>query len=345
VSTVTVALPVRDGGELLSGTLRSLARQSVAHELLVCDSGSRDDSVALARAHGARVIEIAPHEFGHGSTRNLLMREAGGERVALLTQDAEPADERWLERLLEGFALAGDVAIAYGPYRPRADASLAVRVELESWFESLSPDGAMPIERLDEDERRSPPLAELIGRRGFFTDANACVARAAWERVPFREVSYAEDRVLAIDMLRAGYAKAFVPQAAVLHSHRYSSIQQLRRSFDEWRGLLEVYGWREPASPRHLVSRLRGALGQADVALVAEHVAPPERLGALAGVAAHQLASLCGALLGSRADRLAPRVRRGLSLERRADFAPLRIDSSLAGADRAGAAAEREQRR
>ena len=30
----------------------------------------------------------------------------------------------------------------------------------------------------------------------------------------------AEDRVLAIDMLRAGYAKAYVPTAAVLHSHR-----------------------------------------------------------------------------------------------------------------------------
>ena len=67
--------------------------------------------------------------------------------------------------------------------------------------------------------------------------------------MPFREVPYAEDRVLAIDMLRAGYAKAFVPEAAVLHSHDYTPLEQLRRCFDEWRGLREVYGWREPASP------------------------------------------------------------------------------------------------
>ena len=39
---VTVAIPVRDGGELLQRTLRALAGQTVAHELLVCDSGSRD---------------------------------------------------------------------------------------------------------------------------------------------------------------------------------------------------------------------------------------------------------------------------------------------------------------
>ncbi len=250
------------------------------------------------------------------------MREAAGAHVALLTQDAEPADEHWLERLLEGFSLADDVAIAYGPYRPRGDASPAVRVELERWFQSLSPGGATLLERLDADERRSPPLGELIGRRGFFTDANACLARAAWERVPFREVSYAEDRVLAIDMLRAGYAKAFVPQAAVLHSHAlHDASQQLRRSFDEWRGLLEVYGWREPAAARHLLSRLRGAAR-----------AGARRAGRRAGLAAcapdgtrsaspaHQLASLCGALLGSRADRLPPRVRRRLSLERRAEL-------------------------
>ena len=64
---------------------------------------------------------------------------------------------------------------------------------------------------------------ELVGRRGFFTDANACLARAAWQRVPFREVPYAEDRVLALEMLRAGYAKAYIPDAAVLHSHDYSA--------------------------------------------------------------------------------------------------------------------------
>ena len=39
--------------------------------MLVVDSGSRDGSVEIARAHGARVIEIAPAEFGHGRTRNL----------------------------------------------------------------------------------------------------------------------------------------------------------------------------------------------------------------------------------------------------------------------------------
>jgi len=325
-ATTTVAIPVRDGGELLARTLASLARQSVEHELLVCDSGSRDGSVALARSFGARVLEIEPSSFSHGTTRNLLMQEASGTHVALLTQDAEPADERWLERLLGAFELGRDVAIAYGPYRPRPDASFAVCAELDAWFASLSPDGAPQVARLAEQER-ARPARELIGARGFFTDANACVARAAWSEVPFRAVGYAEDRLLAIDMLRAGYAKAFIPSAAVVHSHNYTAAQSLCRSFDEWRALLEVYGWREPASPLRVSRQLRGALGQARRRLRGEGVPPARATATLLSVSAHQLLRLAGALLGSRADRLPALVRRLLSLERRSSFAPLDLDA------------------
>jgi GT2 family glycosyltransferase len=324
-ASVTVAIPVRDGGELLARTLASLARQTVAHELLVCDSGSHDGSVARARDHGARVLEIAPGDFSHGGTRNLLMAEAAGAHVALLTQDAEPAEERWLERLLAGFELSEDVALVYGPYRPREHASAAVRGELDSWFASLSPDGASRLDRLEQHER-SLPASELIGRRGFFTDANSCLARAAWERVPFREVPYAEDRVLAIDMLRAGYAKAYMPDAAVLHSHDYTTLQELRRCFDEWRGLREVYGWREPAAPRRVARQLRGALGQSRRELIGEGASPAHRRATLVRAARHHVVRLAGALLGSRSDRLPAAARRWLSLEGRAGFAPLNLD-------------------
>jgi GT2 family glycosyltransferase len=325
MSEVTVAIPVRDGGELLAGVLRALATQTVAHELLICDSGSRDGSRELARAHGARVLEIAPHDFKHGGTRNLLVRAASGRYVALLTQDAEPVGEDWLASLLSGFELAGEVAVAYGPYRPRPTASPAVRLELDRWFDSLAPDGAPRVECLAPHERALPAL-ELLGRRGFLTDANACLDRCVWERVPFRSVPYAEDRVLAIELLRAGYAKAFVPAAAVWHSHDYTSTQQLRRAFDEWRGLLEVYGWREPLDPRRLLGALRGELGAASAELTRSGAGYRTRLGTLLDVGAHQLLRLIGSVLGSRADRLPPRLRRSLSLEGRAGFQPLDLD-------------------
>jgi rhamnosyltransferase len=324
---ITVAIPVRDGGALFARTLQALSTQTVAHELLVCDSRSSDGSAELARAHGARVIEIDPAHFSHGGTRNLLLNEARGAHVALLTQDAEPADVRWLERLLGGFELAEDVGLVCGPYLPRPDAPPVVRLELERWFASLAPDGKVRVDRLDEHERATLPALALIGARGFFTDANACIARAAWERAPFRKVSYAEDRVLAIDMLRAGYARAYVPDAAVLHSHVYTPAQELRRCFDEWRGLREVYGWREPLSPAHLARRLRGELGWARRELHLRGASSRERRATLAAVSRHHVVRLAGALLGSRAERLPAGARRRLSLEGRSSFQP--VDTSI----------------
>ena len=318
-----MAIPVRDGGAALAGVLQALAAQSVAHELLVCDSGSRDGSAELARASGARVLQIAPVQYSHGATRNLLMREASGAHVALLSQDAQPADGQWLGRLLAGFELAGDVGLVYGPYRPRPGASPAVSLELERWFGSLAPDGAPRVDRLGAGERLQPRA--LMGARGFFTDANACIARAAWERVPFRELAYAEDRLLALEMLRAGYAKAYLPEAAVLHSHEYGARQELRRGFDEWRGLREVYGWREPCSPAQLARGLRGELGSARTQLNRRGAGAAERRATLAAVARHHVVRRAGALLGSRAERLPAGVRRRLSLEGRDSFEPLEL--------------------
>jgi rhamnosyltransferase len=136
----------------------------------------------------------------------------------------------------------------------------------------------------------------------------------------------AEDRVLAIDMLRHGYAKAFLPGAPVLHSHEYAPRDQLRRSFDEWRGLREVYGWREPAAPTHLLRQLRGELSRTRAELIGQGVSPGRRRATLAAVGRHHLLSRAGALLGSRADRLPAQARRRLSLEGRAGFSPLDMD-------------------
>ena len=321
--SVTVALPVRNGGPRLAAVLRAVREQDTARavELLVCDSGSTDGSAAVARAHGARVLSIAPSEFSHGATRNLLARESAGAHVVFLTQDAVPASPRWLESLLAPFGAASDVALAFGPYVPRPGATPMTARELEAFFASF---GGPRVDRLAGGERSLGPR-HLLGARGFFTDANGAVARDAWERVPFRDVPYAEDQQLAVDMLRAGYAKAFVPDAAVEHSHEYGAVDRLRRCFDEWRALREIYGFVEPLR----LTTVRDAVlapAKADVrwARARGCAGSPRAAARLAARATlHHAARTAGAALGSRHDRLPAGVRRRLSLESRATFSPI----------------------
>ena len=139
--------------------------------------------------------------------------------------------------------------------------------------------------------------------------------------MPFREVPYAEDQALALDMLRAGFAKAYVPDAAVVHSHEYATVAQFRRSFDEWRGLREVHGWVEPARPVGTLLTVQSRV-RADVRSLRGSVPPRTLVREGARSLRHWTVRAAGAFAGSRADKLPRAVRGRLSLEGRDTFEP-----------------------
>ncbi len=307
--TVTVALPVLNGGALLDGVLAAVRAQELDREveLVVIDSGSTDGSREVARAHGARVLEIPRSEFSHGGTRNRLMELSRGEHVAFLTQDSEPAGPGWLAALLGGFALADDVALVAGPYLPRPDASPMVRRELLEYFAGF---GGTRVDR--------GPAA--LGPATYFSSATGAVARWAWERAPFRPLPYAEDQQLARDVLAHGWAKAYVPEAAVLHSHDHPPLRALRRYFDDFRALAEVHGHREPMTPRYMAARVRADVTADRAFMRRAGMRGAELELATARSLAHHAARAAGRSLGSNADRLPAWLRRGLSLQRRGTF-------------------------
>jgi rhamnosyltransferase len=290
---ISVAIPTLNGARELEATLAAVRRQTVEAELVVLDSSSADGTRDVAARFGAAVHVIAREQFGHGRARNRLMELTSGERVAFLTQDAEPADERWLERLL-----AADAALGCGPYAPRPGASRSLRREFAGWFD--------PAPRTyTAADLPDPPMP---GPVTFASSANLCLRRDAWERVPFRDVAYAEDQQLVIDLLRAGLTKAWVPDASVLHSHDYGPVEQLRRSFDEARALHELYGWTTATSPRAVLGTIRAEVRK-------DRAFGP---GSLAQSLGYHGARAAGAALGTSAARLPAPVRRRLSLEGRA---------------------------
>lgn len=302
--SVSVVIPVKDGARYLSEVLDAVAAQRVEHDVLVIDSGSVDGSVAIARAAGARVHEIAPAEFGHGRTRNLAAGLTTGEVIAFLTQDATPLPG-WLPALLEGFALDARVGAVYGPHRPRPGTPPMVARDLEQFFARMSPAG--------------DPVVQGAGGDPYLANVNAAYRRSCWEAVGFRDIAYAEDQAFGRDMLAAGWLKVFQPRAAVLHAHDYGTLGFMRRHFDEARGLREATGHVETISPRATLGGIRRLVGR-DVRWMREQRLPVgQQLRWTARSVAHHGGRKVFAWLGSRACALPARVRRALSLERRAD--------------------------
>jgi glycosyltransferase involved in cell wall biosynthesis len=87
--TLSVIVITRDEAANIEDCLRSVA---FADERVVLDNGSRDDTVALARAAGARVIEV-PDWPGFGPQKNRALDAARGDWVLALDADERVSDE------------------------------------------------------------------------------------------------------------------------------------------------------------------------------------------------------------------------------------------------------------
>lgn len=316
---VSVAIPVRNGGSTFPPLLDAIRAQRIDREveIVVADNASTDGTREEAERRGAVIVDVPLGEFSHGGTRDLLMHRSRGEHVVFVTDDVLPATDTWLAELVAGFDDAPDVGLVYGPYVPRPDASHMVKRELTDFFRSLSPDGSPRVDRgLRAEDVRPGPVT-------FYTDANGCVARAAWERVPFRPVTYAEDQLLALDMLRAGFAKVYRPRAAVVHSHDYPLRERFGRFFDEGRALREVYGHVEEAGWPYTPAVVRAGVRR-DRAFLRAAGAEGWELdrGTLESLLYHGVRA-AGMVLGTRADRLPTGLRRALSREGRPGFDPV----------------------
>lgn len=306
--TVSVVIPVFNGARYLAEVLDAVGRQQLDEEveLLVIDSGSSDGSQAIARAAGAELIEIPNSEFQHGRTRNLGVARTSGRLIAFLTQDATPASENWLAAYCKAFELDPKIGAAYGPHLPRPDANPLMARLLTEFFAEMAPDGSTVVH-----ER---------GAIDFLSNSNSCISRALWQELPFPEIPYAEDRALGAALLEAGWKKACVPAAAVIHSHNYSLVESSRRWFDEYRGLRVAVGEKRQASPAGVFSILRRSV-QADRRWLRDD----PRYGPVAttvwtarSVVYHCCRIFFGGL-GARADRLPAWLRSRLSLEGRGD--------------------------
>lgn len=327
---VTVAIPVLNGARYLDEVLTAVRGQKVDREieLLIVDSGSTDGSLDIARKHGARIIEIDKKDFSHGGTRNMAVAEARGEYVVFLTQDATPASERWLAAMLEGFSLAPDVALVFGPHIARPDAGHMIHREMRDHFKTWGNGSEIDVQRLEQSPEGLASYRAFPGAVQFFSDVNGGVARWAWEHVHYKEVPYAEDQLIGREMIEAGYAKVFHPDAAVIHSHDYPPVTFLRRYFDEFRSLREVLGHVEQFDPGH-VARSVAQLTRADRKYLQDEGITGTALHKKTAVSArHHLIRMVGAGLGTRSDKLPSGLRKRLSLEGRGSFKEYALPAS-----------------
>ena len=132
--SVSIVILTKNAGPEFRDTLSGVTQQDWDGDIetLVLDSGSTDETLAITREFPEVTIRtIEPGEFDHGHTRNLGVLHTRGELLVFLTQDAVPADARWLSALAGSVASDDRVAGAYSRVLPQPDATFLVRNGVE----------------------------------------------------------------------------------------------------------------------------------------------------------------------------------------------------------------------
>lgn len=224
---IDVIIPVYKPGKELFTLLERLQSQSVpVRNIILMNTEEKYFSQLI---YGTRFLEtyknvkvyhLSKKEFDHGQTRRRGVKKSQAEVFVMMTQDAMPADEYMLEKLVE--QLQDGVAVAYARQLPRKDCNF-----IERYTRSFN----YPEESFVKTEEDLPRL----GIKTYFC-SNVCAAyrRDVYEQLGgfVRRTIFNEDMIYAAGVIKAGYGIAYAADARVIHSHNYTHMQQLHRNFD-----------------------------------------------------------------------------------------------------------------
>lgn len=238
----SLVIPTKDGGPLFKRAIAALKQQTCWErvEFIVVDSQSRDDTVAVARAAGAKVFEISAADFNHGATRDFAISKASTDYVVLMVQDAVPDDPRMLENLVAALREDG-VAGVYARQIPQPDADVITARNLNIHLTG----------RMERDSHHLTSLAAFesmtpMEKYVFCNFDNVCSAlrKDVWAVEKFGRCSFGEDIDWAERVLKRGHKIVYEPAAAVVHSHDRPISYEYKRAYVCHRKLVTQFGLR-----------------------------------------------------------------------------------------------------
>ena len=200
-STATVTIVIRALNEaehlpaLFSGILRQTRQPD---QVILVDSGSTDDSVAIAEAHGADIVRIAPADFSFGRALNVGCAAATGDILVFVSAHVYPTDEHWLANLVEPFE-RDEVVLTYGRQTGDHRTKFSELQLMRQWYPDVS-----------DPEQTNP----------FCNNANCAVRRSEWEQHPYdEELTGLEDLAWAKLAVQRGGSISYRADAAIAHIH------------------------------------------------------------------------------------------------------------------------------
>jgi rhamnosyltransferase len=143
----------------------------------------------------------------------------------MTVQDATPADERWLEKLLAGFEDEHVAGVCGQQVVPHDKSMNPVQ-----WYRPYSEPTMTKVAFPSPEAFHQASPAEKKRATGW-DDVNAMYRRDILLQVPFRRMIFGEDSQWALDALLAGYCIVYNDNARVYHYHHDRPDVTYKRMF------------------------------------------------------------------------------------------------------------------
>ncbi len=223
--SVDVIIPTYRSDEKLDKLLKILYRQTVKPNQVIIlhteEFQGQEQKIPNISGSNIKIVPIDKKDFDHGGTRKYGASLSNADILMFMTQDAIPADEFLIENLLIPYA-DQSVSATYARQLPDEKADLVERYT--RYFNYPKQSRVKSMEDIEE-----------LGIKTFFC-SNVC---ATYRSSVYQKLGgfvdktiFNEDMIMAASMIRSDYRIAYVAEAKVVHSHKYSYLQQFTRNFD-----------------------------------------------------------------------------------------------------------------
>jgi len=104
---LSIVLPAKNESGAIADTIQDIAKLTIAHEIIVVNDGSTDNTAAIATHAGAKVV-THPYSKGNGAAIKTGARTATGDIIIFMDADGQhdPQDiPRLLEKIEQGYDL------------------------------------------------------------------------------------------------------------------------------------------------------------------------------------------------------------------------------------------------
>ncbi len=221
--SISVIIPVKNGSETLQELLASLIIQTLdCDEILISDSGSTDDSIAIAEKYHAKIVHIQPESFDHGGTRSLLVQLARNDIVVFLTQDVILKRKDALEKLITPLIVEEKVASCYGRQFPAFHANhFAASLRAFNYPEESKSYTAA--------DKETHGILTIFASNSFAAYRKNALVEVGYFR---DKLIFGEDTIAVAALIEAGFTHCYVAEAEAYHSHNYTPAQDFKRYFD-----------------------------------------------------------------------------------------------------------------